>query len=161
VSEVPRWLTSYKGRTIFTIGHSTRTLEELILVLKHYGVERLIDIRHYSTSRHNPQFDRSALEQALPARNIEYYWFETLGGYREGGYLAYTGTQDFHCSLDALERFARTKPTAYMCAEVKWFQCHRRHVSDALAARGWKILNIIDEKRADAHRRKTNRIKCD
>jgi uncharacterized protein (DUF488 family) len=148
-------------RTIFSIGHSTRKLEELISVLQHYGVERVIDIRHYPTSRHNPQFNRSTLEEALRAQGIEYSWLELLGGYREGGYLAYTGTQDFRDGMEALERLAGERPTAFLCAEVKWYQCHRRRVADALAARGWKVLHIIDEKRADAHRLKTNRIKCD
>ena len=149
------------GKVVFTIGHSTRKLEELISVLKHYGIERLVDIRHFPTSRHNPQFNRAALEQALAEHGIEYVWLERLGGYREGGYLAYIETADFHAGLEALENLAREKPTAYMCAEVKWFQCHRRHVSDVLAARGWNVIHIIDEKRADRHRIKTNRIKCD
>ncbi len=81
--------------TVFTVGHSTRTLEELFALLKHYNVERLVDIRHFPVSRHNPQFGKSVLEQALPAEGIEYVWLERLGGYREGGYLAYSATEAF------------------------------------------------------------------
>jgi len=147
--------------TIFTVGHSTRSLEELVSLLKHYGVERLVDIRHFPASRHNPQFGKAVLEQALPAQGIEYYWLEALGGYRKEGYLAYSATEAFRAALEELQELARAKPTACMCAEVKWFKCHRRHVSDALVLRGWKVIHIFDQKRADAHRTKTNRIKCD
>jgi uncharacterized protein (DUF488 family) len=146
---------------IFTIGHSTRRLDELVAVLKHYQVERLVDIRHFPASRHNPQFNRPALEQALAAEGLDYIWLERLGGFRHGGYLAYMETAGFADGIQELETLAREKRTACMCAEIKWFQCHRRHVSDALAAKGWKVTHIFTEKRADAHVRKTNRIKCD
>ncbi|MGA2715758.1 MAG: DUF488 domain-containing protein [Bryobacteraceae bacterium] len=148
-------------KIVFTIGHSTRTLEELISVLQCYRVERLVDIRHFPASTHNPQFNKTALEMACARANIEYCWLERLGGFRQGGYLAYTATPDFHSGLEELESLAAAKPTAYMCAEVKWFQCHRRYISDALEARGWRVLHIIDAKHADPHRRKPNRIKCD
>lgn len=150
-----------QGPVVYSIGHSTRRLEELIAVLKRYGVERLVDIRHFPMSRHNPQFNRSELERALLGAGIEYLWLERLGGYRSGGYLAHMETEAFRSGLAELERLAREKPTAYMCAEVKWFQCHRRRVSDVLAGRGWSVIHIWDERRADLHRLKTNRIKCD
>jgi uncharacterized protein (DUF488 family) len=146
---------------IFSIGHSTRRLEELIAVLKHFQVERLVDIRHFPMSRHNPQFNQAALEEALPAQGLDYIWLERLGGFRHGGYLAYMQTAEFAEGIQQLESLAREKHTAYMCAEIKWFQCHRRHVSDRLAGKGWQVTHIFTEKRADAHVRKTNRIKCD
>jgi uncharacterized protein (DUF488 family) len=149
------------SHTVFTIGHSTRKLEELISVLKGYGIERLIDIRHFPASRHNPQFNKAILEHALPEHGIEYLWLERLGGYREGGYLAYMQTSAFTAGIDTLEKLAGQRRTAYMCAELKWFQCHRRRVSDVLAYRGWTVTHIIDEQRTQAHCLKTNRIKCD
>lgn len=148
-------------KAIFTIGHSIRKLDELINVLRHYGIERLADIRHFPASRHNPQFNQAALEAELLAAGIEYHWIEQLGGYRSGGYLAHMETADFRAGLGELERLAAEQRTAYMCAELVWFKCHRRRVSDALADRGWRVIHIFDEKRKQEHLLKTNRIKCD
>ena len=146
---------------VFTLGHSTRTLEELLAVLLHHRIERVVDIRHFPGSRHNPQFNRETLEQELTRPGIEYVWLERLGGYRQGGYLTYMQSADFAAGLAELEALAREKRTAYMCAEVKWFKCHRRHVSDALAARGWEVIHIFDQKRVQRHTLKTNTIRCD
>jgi uncharacterized protein (DUF488 family) len=146
---------------IFSIGHSTRKLEELIWVLKHFNIETLVDIRHFPASRHNPQFNKPLLEQELANHGLHYVWLEQLGGFRTGGYLAYMESPEFAAGIRDLEDFARHRRTAFMCAEIKWFQCHRRHVSDALAAKGWSVTHIFTEKRADPHVRKTNRIKCD
>lgn len=146
---------------IYSIGHSTRKLEELIAVLKHYGIQRLVDVRHFPASRHNPQFNRDQLEVVLPAAGIEYRWLEALGGYRSGGYLAHMQTPEFAAGMAELERLARERVTAFMCAEIKWFQCHRRRISDRLVERGWQVLHIFTEKRADHHRPKTNRIRCE
>ncbi len=137
--------------TVYTIGHSTRKLEEFIGVLRHYGIARLIDIRHFPGSRHNPQFARPSLEQSLPAAGIDYVWIEKLGGFRKGGYHAHMETGEFREGLSELERLASEKPTAYMCAEAVWFRCHRRYVSDALVARGWRVIHIFDEKRTEEH----------
>jgi uncharacterized protein (DUF488 family) len=150
-----------EGPEIFSVGHSTRSLEELILALKHYRIERLVDIRHFPMSRHNPQFNQPLLEMELPRHGVAYTWLEALGGFRRSGYLSYMDTEEFMAGIEALEGLAREKRTAYMCAELKWFQCHRRHVSDVLTGRGWRVTHIFDEKRAVEHFPKTNRIKCD
>jgi uncharacterized protein (DUF488 family) len=149
------------GLRIYSIGHSTRTLSELIAVLKHYGIEQVVDIRHFPASRHNPQFNREHLEAALRTAGIQYRWLVQLGGYRSGGYLAHMETAEFLEGLAELERLARKRPTAFLCAEIKWFQCHRRRVADVLAERGWQVIHIFTEKRADPHRLKTNRIRCE
>ena len=149
-----------EGTIIFTIGHSTRRLEELVAVLLDHRIERLTDIRHFPSSRHNPQFNRAVLEEALTRNGIEYIWLERLGGYRTGGYVAYMQTPDFAAGIETLQAMAREKRTAFMCAEVKWFKCHRRHVSDVLAARGWQVIHIFDEKRVQKHALKTNTIRC-
>jgi uncharacterized protein (DUF488 family) len=149
------------ARTIYTIGHSTRPLEALASALRHYGVELVVDIRHFPVSRHNPQFNRAVLEAELPRYGIEYLTLEALGGYRAGGYQAYMQTEEFARGIEQLEALAARKRTAYMCAEVKWWRCHRRRVSDVLAEKGWKVIHIFDEKRAELHRRKDNVIKCD
>ncbi len=106
--------------TVYTIGHSTRKVEEFIEVLRHYGIERLIDIRHFPGSRHNPQFARPSLEQALPAAGIDYVWIEKLGGFRKGGYHAHMETVEFREGLGELERLASEKPAAYCCTSKPW-----------------------------------------
>jgi len=152
---------SSAGAEVFTIGHSTRTMDELLAALKAYGIRRLVDIRHFPSSRHNPQFSRAGLEAALGNQGIAYSWLEGLGGFREGGYLAYMQTPQFAAGIHELERLARETRTAFMCAEVKWYRCHRRHVSDVLAERGWTVIHILNHQRAEKHYAKTNRIKCD
>lgn len=146
---------------VFSIGHSTRSLEELIAVLNHYRIEALVDIRHFPLSRHNPQFNEPLLRSELPARGIEYRWLPSLGGFRKAGYLAYTASEEFAKGIEELESLARRKRTAFLCAELKWFQCHRRYVSDVLTGRGWHVTHIFDEQRAVEHFPKTNPIKCD
>ena len=146
---------------VFTIGHSNRSLQDFLAVLLHHRIERLVDIRHFPGSRHNPQFNRETLAEELVRQGIEYIWLERLGGYRTGGYAAYMHSAEFASGIETLEALAREKRTACMCAEVKWFKCHRRHVSDVLAARGWEVLHIFDQKRVQRHTLKTNTIMCD
>ncbi|MCP5111624.1 MAG: DUF488 domain-containing protein [bacterium] len=148
-------------KRIFTIGHSTRPLEELLAILAHYRIESLVDVRHFPTSRHNPQFNKDSLHPALSQHGIEYHWLQFLGGYRSRGYLAHMETEDFRRGIARLEELAAQKLTAYMCAEVKWYRCHRRHVSDVLEQRGWRVIHIIDQTRAEPHTEKHNVIKCD
>lgn len=93
---------------IFTIGHSTRSLEAFIAVLKQYGIVRLVDIRHFSQSRHNPQFNKDVMKKELPINGIAYVWLENLGGFREGGYVEYMKSEDFSDSM----KDARTKLNA-------------------------------------------------
>lgn len=147
--------------SVYTIGHSTPPLEELAAALKAYGIERVADIRHFPSSRHNPQFNQGTLHERLASQDIEYRWLKELGGYRSGGYLAYMETPDFGLGIEMLEQLAREKRTAYLCAELKWYQCHRRRVSDVMDHRGWQVFHIFDERRWEPHREKTNRIKCD
>lgn len=79
----------------YTIGHSTRSIVNLIDILRHYGIQLLIDVRHFPRSQHNPQFNREELEKVMPENGINYLWMENLGGFRYGGYLKYTGTEVF------------------------------------------------------------------
>lgn len=148
-------------RHIFTVGHSTRPAEEFVALLKRFGIRRVVDIRHFPKSRHNPQFDREALEDLLPRHGIEYLWLEELGGYRRGGYLAYMETPEFQRGIERLEGLAEETRTAYMCAELKWWRCHRRRVSDVLEQRGWTVIHLLTADRVQRHRHKENKIKCD
>jgi uncharacterized protein (DUF488 family) len=140
-------------RTIWTVGHSTLAQDELIALLEAYEIATVADVRSFPRSRKNPQFNREALEGALPAANIRYTWMgEGLGGYRHGGYAAHMETSVFAAALAELERAAGTSSTAVMCAEKLFFRCHRRFIADALVRRGWCVVHIIDARRAQTHK---------
>ena len=139
------------GLRIFSIGHSNRALDELITILKRYGIETLADIRTLPRSRRNPHFDRESLEKELPSSGIEYVWIKELGGMREWGYEGYMTTPGFEYGLNSLEAAASGKRTAFMCAELDWKSCHRSFVSHALHSRGWEIVHIYDENESETH----------
>ena len=137
---------------IFTIGHSNRSLEDLIKILKHYDIKVLVDVRRFPTSRHNPQFKKDVLESELPESGIEYVWIENLGGFRKGGYVEYTETEEFREELERVIEIAKQKRVAIMCAELLWFKCHRNFIATALARQGWEVIHIYDEKKSDKHK---------
>lgn len=143
---------------LFTIGHSTRSLDELVAALRAHEVERLVDIRSFPMSRKWPQFNRDNLERELPNNGIEYVWMKALGGRRKKirqdspntalrsdsfrNYADYMLTPEFRAAVAELVRLSEQKPTAYMCAERVYFRCHRMMVSDYLAAHGHTVLHI-------------------
>lgn len=147
--------------TLYTIGHSTRTLEELVSALRAHSIETLVDIRAFPMSRRLPHFNRESLETELPKRGIHYVWMKSLGGYRKAmrpdsphtalrnasfrNYADYTLTPEFAQAIDELIRIAQHSRTAYMCAERVYFRCHRMIVSDWLVAHGHEVLHIDAE----------------
>jgi uncharacterized protein (DUF488 family) len=134
---------------LYTVGHSTRSIDELVALLQENGVKQLVDVRHYPRSRRNPQVNREALERELPKRGIDYFWEgETLGGFRKGGYQAYMGSASFAEGLDRLERLLAKGPTAIMCAEIVWFRCHRRFIAREMAVRGYRVTHIVNPGKA-------------
>lgn len=153
--------------TIWTIGHSTRALDELIAALKAHGVETLIDVRTIPRSRRVPHFNAESLADELPKAGIEYAGMKSLGGLRHPskdsintawrndsfrGYADYMQTPEFEAALNELiDRAART-PTAIMCAEAVPWRCHRSLIADALTSRGWNVLNIFDAGHVEPHR---------
>jgi uncharacterized protein (DUF488 family) len=139
--------------TIFTIGHSTRTLDQFVELLQVHGVRQVADIRTVPRSRRHPQFEREALARSLPARGLVYRHLPALGGLRHArpdsvntawqnasfrGYADYMATSTFAGGLEDLIAYAREAPTAIMCAEAVWWRCHRRLVADALLVAGTK-----------------------
>jgi uncharacterized protein (DUF488 family) len=144
--------------TVYTIGHSTRPLEELIEALRGHQIGTLVDIRAFPMSRRLPQFNRDSLSETLPAAGIGYVWLKALGGYRKKilddspnialrngsfrNYADYMLTADFAHAMDELIRLAEEAPTAYMCAERVYFHCHRMLVSDWLVSHGHEVLHI-------------------
>lgn len=134
---------------LWTIGHSTRSVEEIVALLRAHGVTRLVDVRRFPRGKRQPHLARESLARALPALGIEYRWMgERLGGFRSGGYEGYTGTDEFRLGVDELEVVARQVPTALMCAEIVWFRCHRRFIARAMAERGWRVTHLVDEAKA-------------
>jgi len=144
--------------TVFTIGHSTRTLDELVGLLRAHGVRTLVDIRAFPMSRRLPHFNRESLEKSLPAAGIRYVWMKALGGRRKKirddspnvalrspsfrNYADYMLTEDFQQAIDKVLTLAEHSLTAYMCAERLYFRCHRMLVSDWLVAHGHEVLHI-------------------
>lgn len=156
-----------KKHTIFTIGHSTRTLEELIEMLRGHGVRRVIDIRTIPRSRRNPQYNRETLGPALRSRKIGYAHLKDLGGLRRTkpdsknigwhnasfrGYADYMQTPEFDAALKRAIRLSAAKPSALMCAEAVPWRCHRSLVADALAARKFLVEHIMSVTCANQHK---------
>jgi uncharacterized protein (DUF488 family) len=153
-------------KTIWTIGHSTRLLEEFIEMLRSFDIELVADVRNYPGSKRFPQFNKEALEISLPANRISYIHFKDLGGRRNPvpgstntrwrnsafrGYADYMETQSFKTAIERLGHLAAEKRTAYMCSEAVWWSCHRSLISDYLKARGWLVMHIMEKGKASEH----------
>jgi len=137
---------------IYTIGHSNRSLDKFIDILKFFRIETLIDVRRFPKSIYNPQFNKENLNIILHQNNIEYFWIEKLGGFRKGGYLEYMNSKEFKEGLKRLIEIAKKKKSAIMCAEILWFKCHRRFISEKLASLGFKIVHIYDKNKIYEHK---------
>lgn len=144
--------------TIHTIGHSTRSLEELTAALEAHGIKTLMDIRAFPMSRRLPWFNRESLELELPKAGIEYRWMAALGGRRKKqlvespntalrndsfrNYADYMLSEEFRIAIREVIESAERQPTAIMCAERVYFRCHRMLVSDWLVGHGNTVLHI-------------------
>jgi uncharacterized protein (DUF488 family) len=151
---------------VYTIGHSTRPLTEFVALLQAHGVVQLADVRTMPKSRRHPHFAREALSESLPAGGISYRHVPGLGGLRKPdadsqnsgwrhagfrGYADYMQTPAFTAALDEVIAWSNDAPTAVMCAEAVWWQCHRQLIADALVARGIDVGHIMSAKAAAAH----------
>ncbi len=153
--------------TLFTIGHSTRSLDELIEALQAHSIATLADIRSFPMSRRLPYFNRESLEKSLLEKGIQYVWMKDLGGRRKKilqdspnvalrndsfrNYADYMLTREFERAVADLIALAEKSRTAYMCAERVYFRCHRMLVSDWLVAQGHEVLHIDDTKPPKPH----------
>ncbi|MBW7887715.1 MAG: DUF488 domain-containing protein [Bacteroidetes bacterium] len=151
---------------IYTIGHSTHTLEEFIAMLSAFEITLLADVRSFPASRKNPQFNKEHLSAALNAQGIEYIHFKELGGRRKvqknsrntrwrndsfRAYADYMESENFLRAIALLEERAAQKKTAYMCSEAVWWRCHRSLISDFLKAKGWNVLHIMGMEKVQEH----------
>jgi uncharacterized protein (DUF488 family) len=143
---------------VYTVGHSTRSLDEFVVLLRSFGIRRVVDVRTIPRSRHNPQFDGKSLAVALRNRRLGYRHMKGLGGLRHSradstnvgwrnlsfrGFADYMQTPAFAEALETLAALATERPTAIMCAEAVPWRCHRYLIADALVARGFSVDHIM------------------
>lgn len=155
-----------KFGTIWTIGHSTRSIEDFLSLLKAHKIESLVDVRHFPGSRRYPHFGKQQLAESLAKANIEYHHLLELGGRRRArpvsantawrneafrGYADYMETKAFAAGIKRLLELANQKRVAIMCAEAVWWRCHRGLIADYLKSKGHKILHILSESRTEEH----------
>src|SRR2546426_8901238 len=153
--------------TVYTVGHSNRTLEALLGILRAHGIECLADVRTGPRPRHNPQFNAETLEKSLPGAGVAYHRLPRLGGLRRPradshnlawrndsfrGYADYMETPEFEKGIAELLALARDRRTAIMCAEAVYFRCHRSLISDALLCRGLVTIHLLDTRKVVEHR---------
>jgi len=158
---------SQPGQVVWTIGHSTWSLEELGALLRENGVQRLVDVRTVPRSRHNPQFNAETLPQDLAAQEISYTHMAALGGLRHArkdsmntgwrnanfrGYADYMQTSEFDHGLHELMALAGEQTAAIMCAEAVPWRCHRLLIADALTVRGIEVRHIMGPAKWQVHK---------
>jgi len=132
-------------KKIYTLGTDRRTEEDFIEILLAYNIQTLIDVRRFPKGK-IPIFRRENLEALLSQEGLEYHFLGTeLGGFRKGGYIAYTLTDDFRKGIDLLESLAVKKKSVIICAERFPWKCHRKWIARELRKRGWEIEHIIDK----------------
>jgi uncharacterized protein (DUF488 family) len=156
-----------EARIVWSVGHSTHSLERFVELLRGQGTTRLVDIRRFPKSRRSPHFHREELARVLEDARIEYFWLESLGRFKKmaggggasgwatrdfAGYAQYMGTTEFEAGLERLLDIAATGPTAMMCAEGLWWRCHRRLVGDALTAINITVIHILQKSATTEHR---------
>lgn len=151
---------------IYTIGHSTRSPEDFLALLRQQGIEVLVDVRRFPTSRRHPHFVREALAEALETAGIEYIHEPEMGGRRTSrpdtpntawrvkgfqGYADHMETPGFRAALERVIARGAERPTAVMCAEITPWRCHRQLIADALVARGHQVRHIVALNRIEEH----------
>jgi uncharacterized protein (DUF488 family) len=151
---------------IYSIGHSTRAIEDFLGLLEAHGIRRIADVRAFPASRRLPHFDRELLAKTLERHRVAYQHMPALGGrrrprpdspndgWRQAGFRAYAdymATPEFSRAFGELRGFAASAPTAVMCAEAVWWRCHRHLIADALVHAGVDVRHILTATRAERH----------
>lgn len=161
-------LPTKKKKHLYTIGHSTRSLKEFLDILTAYGINLLVDIRHFPGSRKFPHFGQKRLQAALKRRSIKYLHLESLGGRRRPdpeselnqgwrnvnfrGYADYMRTKEFREGLKELMEKAKSQKTVIMCAEAVPWRCHRSLVGDVLLVKGFEVEDIFSSTSVRPHK---------
>lgn len=151
---------------VWTIGHSTRGLEEFLAALEQFRIEAVVDVRRFPGSRRYPQYGKDSLSAALGTRSIDYRWLSELGGRRHAspgspntawrnlafrGYADHMGSGEFARGFERLLDTANASRTVIMCAEALWWRCHRALIADALCVRGVTVMHILDAEHETLH----------
>ena len=154
------------NRTVWTIGHSTRGLDEFLGLLRENRIAALADVRRFPGSRKHPQFGKDALRASLSEIDIEYLHLPELGGRRAPhadsvntawrnpsfrGYADYMESPEFRSGIQKVKDLAERVPTVVMCAEAVWWKCHRALIADWLKVRGVEVLHILSENKVEPH----------
>ncbi len=135
------------GKRIYSIGTSTRSIDEFFSLLRAYGIETVVDVRRFPTSRFE-HFSRDRFAKSLRECGLRYIYLGTeLGGYRRGGYEKYLSTDTYREGLSKLMEIGSCSVTTFLCAERLPWRCHRRWIGNSLMGKGWEIIHIVDEKR--------------
>ena len=153
--------------TVWTIGHSTRSIDELLSILHAHEIETVVDVRRFPGSRRLPQFGSTELASSLAEHDIDYRWIPELGGRRRPepdspndawehpafrAYADHMATDEFADGMFELETIAGGSRTTIMCAELLWWRCHRRLIADALTSVGYGVCHIRDANEPELHR---------
>jgi len=154
------------SHTVWTLGHSTRSLDDFFQILRSYDLEAIADVRSFPGSRKYPHFGQEALATALRENGFKYEWFQALGGRRRPradspntawrnesfrGYADYMQTPAFQEAAQALLALTKQSRTALMCAEAVWWRCHRSMIADTLCVQGVQVVHIFDEQHHKVH----------
>ena len=143
---------------IYTLGHSTRSFEEFLSILKKFRVELVIDVRRFPSSKKFPWFNKENLERELGKEKIEYIHFPELGGYRKEGYANFAKSEEFKKAVEKLLEVIDEKVAAIFCSEILWWRCHRRYIANHLAKLGHRVIHIFDKDRIQEHKLKDKEI---
>ncbi len=128
---------------IYDIGHSTRSKEVFISILKKRSIELVVDVRRFPRSRKFPHFDMEVMRDYLSKEGIDYIWMgEKLGGFRKGGYEEWSKTASFAQCIEELEKLSLKKKTVILCAEGFYMRCHRRFILEKMTKSGWKVKHL-------------------
>lgn len=159
-------MTQPTGLTVWTIGHSTRTTEEFVELLKINQIDTIVDVRRWTLSKKHPHFSGTELPPALLAEGINYHWIEALGGRRDTtpdsphvvwrnasfrGYADHMQTDTFAEGFDELVNMTASRKVAIMCSEAVWWRCHRSMISDDLRAHGIEVRHILSKTQTMSH----------
>lgn len=131
---------------VYTVGHSTKTMDEFLEILAKYRIKLVIDVRRFPQSKKFPHFNKENLQKVLETQGITYVNLPELGGFRRGGYKSFTQTEGFKKGLKKLLGLIIPETTVVMCTERFFWRCHRRFIAEELVKLGYEVIHILDGK---------------
>ena len=144
---------------IYTIGHSNRSYDNFIKILRNYNIDLVNDVRRIPTSTRFPHFTKENLEIELPKNKIDYIHLQELGGYKKEGYQTFSQTKEYLDAINKLIKIIENKTSTIFCSERQWWRCHRRYIAKTLVENGHKVFHIIDTNQNQEHKPEEKEIK--